>query len=124
MTTIDYTTPETAILDLDWLLDQASLFITANAIDCELEARMEEYYKDSGCPGSSERERLGSAPAALDSIRHDVRRYLACVSVSENYGLYLDSMQRLELACHKAEVERKLQRTIPGLPQQTTRKAA
>lgn len=115
--------PETALLDLDWLIDQASLFITANAIDCELESRIEEYTKVSGCPAPMRSRGLSSlvtgpyrsAPAALgDTLRHDIKRYLAHVSVEEIYDPYLDHMAKLELRCRKEEAWRKLERGIDG----------
>lgn len=108
----DYNAPETALLDLDWLLDQASLFVTAHAVDCEMESRLEDYTKVSGCPGSTARVLLSTVPAALGDIRREVKRYLAHVSVEEIYDPYLDRMGKLELTCRKAEVERRLARMM------------
>jgi hypothetical protein len=120
----DYQTPETALLDLDWLLDQASLFITTNAIDSELAARFEDFAKVSGCSRSMARESFGSAPAALGDLRKEVRRYLAHVSVEEIYDPYLDQMGKLELACRKAEVDRRLGKMLAQILPHTTRQAA
>lgn len=129
----DALAPETALLDLDWLIDQASLFIAANAIDCELESRIEEYTKVSGCPAPMSSRGFSSpvtglyrpAPAALgDALRREIKNYLAHLSVEEIYDPYLDHMAKLELRCRKEEVSRKLDRWIEGSFLQTGKKAA
>jgi hypothetical protein len=109
MTTLDYTSPETALLDLDWLIDQAALFITANAVDCELEARR---------PG----HHLGLFESV--PLRAEVKRYLAHLSVEEIYDPYLDRMSKLELNCRKEEVSRRLTRMIAGYIHPMARRAA
>jgi hypothetical protein len=105
----DYNAPETALLDLDWLIDQAALFITANAVECELEAR--------------------TAPLPLElwdspELRRETKLYLAHVSVEEIYDPYLDRMGKLELACRKEEVSRRLGRLIARSGYAATRRAA
>ena len=109
MTTLDYTTPDTALLDLDWLIDQAALFITTNAVDSELEARTFPHHPDVW---------------NNTKIRAEVKHYLAHLSVEEIYDPYLDQMGKLELVCRKEEVSRKLNRRIAGLAFLQGRKAA
>lgn len=109
MTTLDYSSPETALLDLDWLIDQAALFVTANAIDCELEARIALQHK---------------ALWANPTLREEVKLYLAHLSVEEIYDPYLDRMGKLELVCRKAEVARRLERMLTGSIPQPARRAA
>lgn len=127
----DYNAPETALLDLDWLLDQAGLFITANAVDCAWEARLEEYTKANfnHCGGLSAPEicamwmRVDAVSSAVDYIRQSIKSYLAHLSVEEVYDPYLDRMGKLELAARKAEVDRRIARMLRDtLP--TTRQAA
>lgn len=127
----DYNAPETALLDLDWLLDQAGLFITANAIDCEWESRLEEYTKANfdHFGGLSAPEicaiwmRVDAVSSAVDYIRQSIKSYLAHLSVEEVYDPYLDRMGKLELAARKAEVDRRIARMLRDiLP--TTRQAA
>lgn len=109
MTTLDYTSPETALLDLDWLIDQAMLFITANAVESELEAR------------------TASHPVRWwdgEVLRREVKLYLAHLSVEEIYDPYLDRMGKLELVCRKEEVSRRLSRMIAGTSFPSTKQAA
>ncbi len=120
----NYHAPETALLDLEWLVDQAGLFITSNAIDCELEARIDDYHKVSGCSGSTARELFRSAPAAPGALRAAVARYLAHLSVEEIYDPYLDRMGKLELACRKEEASRQLDRMMETALQPRVRRAA
>ncbi len=140
----DYNTPETALLDLDWLIEQASLFITPNAIATELEGRVRDIHtKVSGSPGSFRplpaeafsagmRGGLdkayglpGPAPAAMDdTLRRELRRFLAHESVEDVYDPYLDRMGKLELACRKAEVDRRLSRMITEVASRMSRQAA
>lgn len=128
----DYHAPETALLDLDWLLDQASLFITSHAVDCEMESRIHDYTKVSGCSipvirrgdRSAALELHSSAPAALGMLRQEVRRYLAHESVEEIYDAYLDRMAKLELVCRKEEVSRRIARTLDEFTPRHTRRAA
>lgn len=105
----DYNAPETALLDLDWLIDQASLFITANAVDCELEARI-----------SLPHLALWANP----TLRAEVKLYLAHLSVEEIYDPYLDRMGKLELVCRKAEVARRLEKMLTRSIPQLTKRAA
>lgn len=116
----DYNAPETALLDLDWLLEQASLFITANAVDCELEARLGEYSLQTHAPVTP----ANAGAAALGELRQEIRRYLSHVSVEEIYDPYLDRMGKLELVCRKAEVERRLGRKLAEVFPQAARQAA
>ncbi len=109
MTTLDYTSPETAILDLDWLINQAALFVTANAVDCELEARIALPHL---------------ALWANPTLREEVKLYLAHLSVEEIYDPYLDRMGKLELVCRKAEVARRLEKMLTRSIPQPTKRAA
>ncbi len=127
----DYNAPETALLDLDWLLDQAGLFVTAHAVDCAWEARLEEYAKANFAQtgGLSAPEvlamslRVDTVSSAVDCIRQSIRSYLAHLSVEEVYDPYLDRMGKLELAARKAEVDRRIARMLRDiLP--TVRQAA
>ena len=129
----DYNAPETALLDLDWLIDQASLFISANAIANEWEGRLQEFeHKVSGCPGSAGTDRsdrgfglTGPSPTAMDeSIRQEIRLFLAHESVEELYDPFLDRMGRLELTCRKEEVSRRLNRLFTTVRPMIARKAA
>lgn len=116
----DYNAPETALLDLDWLLDQAGLFITAHAVECAWEARLEEYAK-ANFPAYAERTaseicalwmRTDAMSSAVEHIRQSVKSYLAHESVGEVYDPYLDRMGKLELAARKAEVDRRISRML------------